>query len=417
MNGHDTAANPCISGFSDLTDYQNTGTIYKPVEHSKWAIQYGGHASEYDSSQTHGYFTLPGKDTEDYYVHVSNRRVWDAATGYFPNLLKIPDWKGHPLWFHRFDGHLNYAYALKPSLNTGFSLLNFLLQWKDVVHIFEHYLAKGAMRKTFNKIMKEFWHSPSAGAREIANQRLEWEYGTKQFFQDLHHIMSIMTTWKQIADEFIHNAGKARYITRAIRGPGTPPWFDPSIFVPWKPFGASDGTDGKNGLRYQKEVSIESHLSVVYSYNTPAMSGFLSRLAQLSDSFGVSLDASIIWDAIPFSFVVDWFTNVGEWLHRQRKDLYNMEVTYREYGLSAKFSVAQSVVLYAHGPYVGQFPDYQSQVFVGGTTFVHYERNLVDLPSSALPTAFDNPNRWTVHRILNATALCLQRFLKHSGHG
>jgi hypothetical protein len=38
----------------------------------------------------------------------------------------------------------------------------------------------------------------------------------------------------------------------------------------------------------------------------------LGKLRGLLHAFGVVRVASIIWEAIPFSFVVDWFVNVGD---------------------------------------------------------------------------------------------------------
>jgi hypothetical protein len=43
-----------------------------------------------------------------------------------------------------------------------------------------------------------------------------------------------------------------------------------------------------------------------------ALSGFERGLRGALDSLGFELNPGIIWDAIPFSFVVDWFVNVGK---------------------------------------------------------------------------------------------------------
>jgi hypothetical protein len=45
------------------------------------------------------------------------------------------------------------------------------------------------------------------------------------------------------------------------------------------------------------------------------MSNLQAEIKGFCAAFGLAFDPQIIWDAIPFSFVVDWFWQVGDWLH------------------------------------------------------------------------------------------------------
>ncbi len=43
-------------------------------------------------------------------------------------------------------------------------------------------------------------------------------------------------------------------------------------------------------------------------------------LAAYLDALGFELNPRIIWDAVPFTFVLDWFFGIGSWLERHKYD-------------------------------------------------------------------------------------------------
>jgi hypothetical protein len=53
-----------------------------------------------------------------------------------------------------------------------------------------------------------------------------------------------------------------------------------------------------------------------FNYTLDEGDGEFTLTKAFLDSLGVRLDASIIWNAIPWSFVVDWFIGIGQWLKR-----------------------------------------------------------------------------------------------------
>lgn len=65
-------------------------------------------------------------------------------------------------------------------------------------------------------------------------------------------------------------------------------------------------------------VSINSpsvfHVEIMYNYNYTRYQIEHARILSLLDAFGVNLNPAIIWNAIPWSFVVDWVFGVSRWL-------------------------------------------------------------------------------------------------------
>lgn len=65
------------------------------------------------------------------------------------------------------------------------------------------------------------------------------------------------------------------------------------------------------------------HAQIEYNYYFTQYQNEHARLLTLLDSLGVNLDPTIIWNAIPWSFVVDWVIGVNRWLGNRK--VLNME--------------------------------------------------------------------------------------------
>jgi hypothetical protein len=61
-------------------------------------------------------------------------------------------------------------------------------------------------------------------------------------------------------------------------------------------------------------VTREFNATMEYSYSLPSWTNEDSLMEALLDRMGVNLNPRIIWNAIPWSFVVDWVIGVGRWL-------------------------------------------------------------------------------------------------------
>jgi hypothetical protein len=74
-----------------------------------------------------------------------------------------------------------------------------------------------------------------------------------------------------------------------------------------------------------KPVVLKStfHAEVEFNYNFSAYQLEHSKLLGLLDMVGINLNPAIIWNAIPWSFVIDWVAGVSQWLNDRR--VMNME--------------------------------------------------------------------------------------------
>lgn len=63
----------------------------------------------------------------------------------------------------------------------------------------------------------------------------------------------------------------------------------------------------------------EFNATLEYSYELPGWVDEDSLISALADRLGVTLNPAIIWNAIPWSFVVDWFVGVSRWLDQWKQ--------------------------------------------------------------------------------------------------
>lgn len=70
--------------------------------------------------------------------------------------------------------------------------------------------------------------------------------------------------------------------------------------------------------RFVSNSPSEFHVELEYSYNYAQYQVEHARLLGLLDDLGVNFNPAIIWNAIPWSFVVDWVVGVSRWLNDNR---------------------------------------------------------------------------------------------------
>jgi len=134
--------------------------------------------------------------------------------------------------------------------------------------------------------------------------------------------------------------------------------------------------------RYVTYAPSSFHAQIEYNYNYTQYQLVHARALALLDAFGVNFNPVIIWNAIPWSFVVDWVAGVNRWLD-QFKTL-NMEPTINihRYLWSVKRSrrilVTRTV---GHGVYTVPLPASQSVPLPVVDESAY--RRFVGLPSSS----------------------------------
>jgi hypothetical protein len=294
----------------------------------------------------------------------------------------------------------------KPSLSGGFSLLNFLFEWKETLRLASDWLTRKGLLKRFHELIAHNDRTLTGAARAAANERLMHVYGTRLFLQDAKTMFTLMYTWKDRADRFLADAGTIKRVYKeplhrtishgSLGGTQNLPVF-----------GVPDST-----VHLERELQLDAHASLAYKYSVAELRGFIARLAQVSDSYGVKLDAGIVWDAIPFSFTVDWFINVSEWLHNNAAmDWNKVEVKILDYCVSGSLRSQSRLYWQRYRPAF-----FASDLFFASKAIAEhhvsiYDRKSLEVPDFSRVDIELNGDPWRIDRVINATALMAQRAL------
>lgn len=224
--------------------------------------------------------------------------------------------------------------TMKPSLSSGFSLTNFvaeLAQMKTMFRLFDR--SKNLLRN-------------SAGAH------LNWEFGWKLFISDLIEIWNKLHNYKALLEDYKSKQG--RVLVRHFK----------KVLV------RDDISKETNVVSYkthttERRHTVTYHATMRYVYSVPKLDSEYAETLALMDALGVKLTPSVIWNGIPFSFVVDWFLSVGSFLESREADYLESKVTILDFC----HSVTEEAVDHLYSDMNG------SHIFHGSVTRRLYNRH------------------------------------------
>lgn len=243
--------------------------------------------------------------------------------------------------------------ALQPDL-TRLSLPNFLIDIKQMSGLANDVrLAAGLLKpgpkqafktplriKRFLKNLRN--EIPSAdkfksAAKLSAEKRLSYKFGWKPTIGDVRAMLDSVISLDTRLQAFKNSIGQTLSYTKTIENVDT-----------WKV-----GQFLMNGdVHYQ--VNWSGYLTGKVQYFAKYQPQPLAVLGPLDetirgalDHFGVELNPQILWDAIPFSFVLDWFTGFGDWVGQYKVNALDLPITLLDSCVSYKeiYQVGSSVVI------------------------------------------------------------------------
>jgi hypothetical protein len=195
------------------------------------------------------------------------------------------------------QGYINQTYlALKPDL-TKFSLPNDLLdigQMKDLLKV---------------------WNRSSSLVTNLAGARLNYKFGWKPTIGDLQALLDGLLEFRGAIAKFKYGTGQIISARKTILN-------DTVVKT------GNVLQDANSHRVWHAEVQRKAHGYLVYKPLPMAVVGeWDETLRAILDTVGFELNPRIVWDKIPFTFVVDWFLNVGEWLESFKHDALELPIS------------------------------------------------------------------------------------------
>jgi hypothetical protein len=263
--------------------------------HEKWTRVYGGNPGQPVISNNSPF----NFRQIDYGLHEFAR---ERNSSLYQTGLDSLGLQNHGFYYLGTNGQalINSACAdMKPDL-TSLSVPNFLLEIEDI-------------RKLF-----QIWKKSLSVARNLAGAHLNWEFGWKPMVSDLKNLVAAVTGLEEKLAAFIKEANclftqKKTMMTETLTNSGV-----------------ATGP-GNNYHKTQWNITLTRSATAHICWRPKVIQDLYSlqnSLRTIADALGFELNPSILWDALPFSFVIDWFFDVGSLLERFKIDTMELPIVY-----------------------------------------------------------------------------------------
>jgi len=223
--------------------------------------------------------------------------------------------------------------VIMPQIKSELSVLNAVYELKDFKHLVLRadkvlkQIASMGLPKVFKGTLKElanvfskareskpFKHRIAGSAASIY---LQWKFAVAPLIQDIQSTWAAVSKTEEILRRFLNNAEKRRigHFSKTYRE------YDDYDIV--EPPSARERPQPNAGIlyaflsgwtRYVSHSASKFHVEVEYSYYLPHLVAAHARLFAYLDRFGLNLNPAIIWNAIPYTFLLDWVVGVSRFL-------------------------------------------------------------------------------------------------------
>lgn len=243
------------------------------------------------------------------------------------------------------DEELVRAYdIIRPAITSNMSLLVTLAELKDFKSLFSEPIAftnkfvrlvgrKRAANLTFAQILTD----PDLlkfVAKTVAQGHLYTEFGLKQTIRDVTSLYSTMLSLDRTVREIL-----------SLTGENTRHYSLPVKTVEEERF--ENLFQDYNWIIARQWKSVFTRKFVVtMKYTTELVDAFgqsispydpeLVKLGAAMDKLGLNMNPAILWDIVPFSFVVDYFVGIGDWLERFKRSNLNLTFSVKDSCYSVK---------------------------------------------------------------------------------
>lgn len=211
-----------------------------------------------------------------------------------------------------------------PSFHSDNSLINFVLEFKDFKNVMEY--LRNKLYQQFSALEAFLGVSRrNKPLKNISNAYLSYSFGWAPLYKDLVSFVKTALAFQSRYDELMQRAyvPQQSYYGTWVSGTAA----SESIITLSSGAGATGGGLGAGSFRTRARArlgdtqGVRYHATIRYRYAPPVeLRSLVGKLKAYLDMLGVSLNPSTLWNAIPFSFIVDWIANVSGFLNTIRVD-------------------------------------------------------------------------------------------------
>lgn len=223
--------------------------------------------------------------------------------------------------------------SMMPDIKAKLSSINSIIELKDFVSlpksIDSTFLIFDKIKKIFsaNYVKKTLKQIVNELVRSSSDNYLQLKFNIQPLISDIYGVYSAINGLERRINDLVAREGRIQKRHFSFR------WNEfPDVPSDERLVNDSFTANPWLGHRYnwstyaERQVINSSsifHVEMKYNYNFTSYQREHARVLLLLDSLGVNLNPQIIWNAIPWSFVVDWVLGVSQWLGQFK--VLNME--------------------------------------------------------------------------------------------
>lgn len=259
---------------------------YKPVSQVVWTSEMASGTMDYQYSAA-GH----ARGVEHQTVFYAGGGVWpsmhDLALSVVNRLVPMDPYYGH---YSRWE-------SVKPTMTTRANLAVFLGELRDIKRMFELFPSRHFSVRNWRDVLK------------YANdQHLNYNFGWKPFLRDLRAFKKAYETFDARLRKFVGD--QCRVLTRHRKEDSQQVKYEESHALPAPSWYVLDTL----------EATIDRSSTFMFAYEVPKYSYNETLLRAWMDSLGLALTPANVWALVPWSFVFDWFENLGGFLKSRTDD-------------------------------------------------------------------------------------------------
>lgn len=255
-----------------------------------------------------------------------------------------------------------------PLVKSELSLPNFILELKDfkrpvqkIVATFRNPGFLSAYAKAFTKRPRKQTFKQLLQSQ--AGRYLNYKFNIAPLVSDIGSIYAALSRTEKRINDLVSRAGRPQKKHFVFQWYEFPDVFEdkPLSGPPAYPGGAVQIMSCRHTRHVDYDATIFRSL-LEYNYNYTTYQAEHARLLGHLDAFGINLNPAIIWNAIPWSFVVDWVVGIGPFLDSLKTQNLKPQINIRRYLWSVQRSRYITVTKVIQNVYdnsvihVGQLP-------------------------------------------------------------
>lgn len=336
--------------------------------------------------------------------------LWDSSGQPWNPTQIMPADRSALALYDRLREPIRYAIKeITDPLESEFSL------WYLIVDLIETHKLLGGLIKNANRIKSIMRSSKSYLAifnkysmREFSSSHLAVQYGMLPTIADIRDFADTVLKWYRTWITKTHKLGTLRtFKGRAIVLEEAKPDTVDRLRFP---------VSTVNNVYVNCIVSrgpVISHQTVKYYFICPELTDGMAALKAAVDQLGI-FDPAALWDAIPFSFAIDWFLDVSKLLHSMKPHLFPITLVISDWGESLHTQSHAKLIMTYLGCTIEAYPETQGDDILCEVTVRQIaRRRQFPYPLQIDPASLVG-NGLTIRRIINGLAIIVGKSVR--GH-